>query len=376
MIGGGIGTHPIGGSPRNEMQDFQDSFLKLFAQLLVKEGFKDIQLEPMVMRNAPAPDFVAINLENERVAGEVKLYRTANIPLMSATFAIRKLRQSILTSQAKRGMFVTSAKLPPPYISSLDFQNSQLTIWDLNRLVTTFKKYPDLDEKFQSFLNDLQPFADPNPPQALEKKQEKTESPVDQKNLESARAALEELTSQPTETKGHKLADELLAIPPSNSGAREFEKKCTEAIHYLFGSELSIKKEQVETDDRLHRFDLIARISSNNEFWLTLQNHFRGKYVIFEFKNHEECITQREIYTTEKYLYLPAMRSVAIIISRMGPDKNASHAARGALREHGKVIINLSVQDVCKMLRMKDTGSSTSDFMISILDEMLIKIER
>ena len=52
--------------------------------------------------------------------------------------------------------------------------------------------------------------------------------------------------------------------------------------------------------------------------------------MIFEFKNYSEKITQKEIYTTERYLYAKALRSVAIIVSANGYEENAYWAAKGS----------------------------------------------
>jgi hypothetical protein len=98
--------------------------------------------------------------------------------------------------------------------------------------------------------------------------------------------------------------------------------------------------------------------------------------VVFEFKNHTRFITQGEIYSTEKYLFVPAMRSVALIISRKGADKNAKAVMRGALRETGKLMLSLSLDDIYKMLEMKDKGDDPNTLLFELLDEMLMKLER
>jgi hypothetical protein len=70
------------------------------------------------------------------------------------------------------------------------------------------------------------------------------------------------------------------------------------------------------------------------------------------------------------------MRATAIIISRMGAHPHAHEAARGALRESGKLILNLSIKDLCEMLKLKDSGDSPTDVLAILLDEMLIHIDR
>lgn len=55
---------------------------------------------------------------------------------------------------------------------------------------------------------------------------------------------------------------------------------------------------------------------------------------MFEFNNYTEKISQKEIYTTERYLYEKALRSVAIIVSRQGADANALSAMMDDLLIH------------------------------------------
>lgn len=112
---------------------------------------------------------------------------------------------------------------------------------------------------------------------------------------------------------------------PKNNDYTRYESLCVDVLKYLFDDELALWKVQERTYDNLYRFDLICRIKdgSVSGFWKTIEQFFNSKYVVFEFKNYREQITQREIYTTEKYLYLKALRGVAIIISCHGTDNNA-----------------------------------------------------
>jgi len=51
-------------------------------------------------------------------------------------------------------------------------------------------------------------------------------------------------------------------------------------------------------------------------------------------------------------------------------------AARGALREHGKLIVNLNVDDMCKLLALKDATQDYNGFLFDKIDTMLMKLER
>jgi hypothetical protein len=176
------------------------------------------------------------------------------------------------------------------------------------------------------------------------------------------------------ESKGAALAADLLAVPASQG--KPYEAVCERVVQYLFDDDLAAWNRQHGTVEGLHQFDLIARIRSKHDFWSCVQQRFQSQYVVFEFKNYAEKITQAQVYTTEKYLFPKALRATAIIISRMGPDDHALVASRGALREAGKLILHCSNDDLLQMLQAKDRGTDPSDFLLGTLDTMLMSLER
>ncbi len=158
----------------------------------------------------------------------------------------------------------------------------------------------------------------------------------------------------------------------------EYEKLCTKILKELFMDDLAVWKEQKKSNDDLYRFDLICKIKDDkvSPFWRFLEDFFNTKYIIFEFKNYKDAITQKEIYTTEKYLYAKALRSVAIILSCHGADKNADKAIKGVLRESGKLIISISNEDAIHMLEAKRNNEEPSDYLYTMLDNMLMELEK
>lgn len=158
----------------------------------------------------------------------------------------------------------------------------------------------------------------------------------------------------------------------------EYEKFCTKVLKILFSNDLTLWREQQKSNEDLYRFDLICKIKDDvtSAFWKFIEEYFRSKYIIFEFKNYKDVITQKEIYTTEKYLYAKALRCVAIIVSCNGSDENAKKAIKGTLRENGKLILNLSNRDLANMLEYELKGNLASEYLYNVLDEMLIELEK
>lgn len=165
---------------------------------------------------------------------------------------------------------------------------------------------------------------------------------------------------------------------PQVTESVEYEQLCMTILKYLFKGELSLWKEQEKSNNDLFRFDLICKIKDGqvSAFWSILEDFFNTKYIIFEFKNYTDKITQREIYTIDKYLYLRALRGVAIIISCNGEDKNAKKAIRGTLRENGKLIVSVNNYDLIKMIEMRINDGEPADYLYDILDELLIDLEK
>ncbi len=62
-----------------------------------------------------------------------------------------------------------------------------------------------------------------------------------------------------------------------------------------------------------------------------------------------------------------------IIISRKGFSKSAKFAAQGCLKEHGKLILDLTDQDLIEMLKSR---SNAVDFILQKLEDFLMSISK
>ena len=105
-----------------------------------------------------------------------------------------------------------------------------------------------------------------------------------------------------------------------------------------------------------------------------LTHHFNSHFIIFEFKNYAEEIDQNLVYITEKYLFDIALRNVAIIISRKGFSESAKFAAEGCLKEHGKLILDVSDEDLVHMLERG--GGEAADYLLGKLEDFLMGLSK
>lgn len=170
----------------------------------------------------------------------------------------------------------------------------------------------------------------------------------------------------------------LIGTPKGHTNFSQYENLCIEILRYLFNEQLSLWRKQEKSFAGLFRFDLICKIKNDTEleFWNILKRFYDTLYVVFEFKNYDQKISQSQIYTTEKYLYAKALRRVAIMITREGLDNNAEIAQRGVLREDGKLIICLSDKDIINMIKMKEKGDEPCDYLSDYLDNLLVDLEK
>lgn len=156
-----------------------------------------------------------------------------------------------------------------------------------------------------------------------------------------------------------------------------FERACTYAIKGVFDNDFNRwTKPQHNIEDGHQRLDLMGLLNAKHNFWKGLRYDFRSRYVIFEFKNYVDPISQKEIYSTEKYLFAGALRMVAIIIARNGENAGAKKARIGALREHGKLIMLLTQDDLIKVVNDFRTGKEAYNVLIDNLHDMLSGIGR
>lgn len=233
-------------------------------------------------------------------------------------------------------------------------QKYHVDVWDVENLLWLFDEFQQIKSDFVSLLSFAVGDIEPREPKL---------------NIFKQRS----YSAYNTE-----LQEKLRKIRPGDEDSFEYEKLCMDILKYIFAEDLEFIGEQKKSNDGLYRFDCCCKIKHGElkEFFDTVQRFFNTKYIIFEFKNYTGEITQKEIYTTEKYLYEKALRKVAVIISRKGADINAQKAARGCLRENGKLIICLSDADINNLIDIKSKSGIPGNELEAILDNMLMELEK
>lgn len=180
-------------------------------------------------------------------------------------------------------------------------------------------------------------------------------------------------------TEGVALIAKLEACKPGGSQqSEEFEDLCVEAVDLLFGEQFSQKTRQYVFKHKRRKIDYLVTLNDRrvDGFWLNLRQDFRSRSVVFEFKNSVHQIGPRDIDSTGHYLFPNALRSVAIIFSRKGPNRGARSEMLEVLHQQGKLILALDLGKIRTMLLKFDKGEQPSDVLTDELDRMLEKINQ
>jgi Restriction endonuclease len=332
-------------------------FEDLVRRILEANNF---QIEVNLTRGDRGFDFLG-QFNNERWAIEVKYYRTARIrPSLIESAAARVINNGI-SRQTDKGMLVISNFLPADIRLALE-KKFQISFVDRTDLRNFAIAKPTLIDELDALL-ELEPeFVEEKRPQLF--------------NPSGARGKLSDAGTPPVDTKGTDLCKELKSVKRGKTTWSQYEDICARILKYLFPNDLQGWHKQKSTDGGANRYDFVCRVRPTTEFWRFLVDHLNSRYVIFEFKNYSEKIKQGQVLTTEKYLLDRGLRKVAIIISRIGADNNAICMMQGAMREHGKLILALDDEGVCKMLHMKEQGEDPTDFLFELTDDFLLSLPR
>jgi len=308
---------------------------------------------------------IEINKDSNKYGIEVKIYRSRRIPISTIKTSLIQLQYNLQKNDYKGGFLVSTANIEPSIREELK-KEFKIEIFDRGILISLTNGNEKLSKELETIL--------------LELSQSGEEDIYDGVYTISEKYNINFIDFKkpifPIINKGEQLCKELTALSKGRTNAKKYETKCEEILKYIFENDFSNWQNQTKTMDTLHIFDLIAKISSTNDFWKLLARDFHSRFVVFEFKNYTKKIKQSQVYSTEKYLYKTALRNIAIILTREGAEKNAITAMEGSLRESGKLIISLNQKDICKMLKMKDDGDDPNSYLTEKIDNILMKLSR
>ena len=345
-------------------------FMTFVEQVLRAMQFNPkLYAEPM-MQNNYHPD---LYMDGHGLKGlvETKFYRSRQVAYQTLFAAATKLASYEYLNNKENLLLVVSC-IVPRVVKADIFNQLGVVIWDRSNLAVFLASLPAGDfylSDFGHFIMEAQ--------QGLN-----TEDPyydLDENVDDNPVLYFQPIPDRPQVTPkntGQTLKEQFMILPSGQKGWMAYERLCEESLKYLFDQDLSKWTQQKKTDDGLSRYDLICRIGSQDDFWKTLTQSFNSRYILFEFKNYSTKVTQDQIYSTERYLFPKALRATCIILSKGGHSDGALTAAKGSLREHGKLILLLNQDDLYEMLILRDNGDSPNDYLSDKLDDFLMSLSR
>lgn len=342
--------------------NLEQSWIDFLTTLFERDGWEVLPRNASEPKRFHTEPDLALSQRGMNMVVEVKLIRSPNVSLATLRNAVASIKHILEDREGYRGLIVIPQSLSKAAKAAFESAAEEsVDLWDLHSLVRHTAVFPGLISRLVDLLRALQIGAEDAP------------------TVQSQLAMLQEMDEPPLTGEGARLAEEFDLIKPGNKkkAAQAFEKLCESALVLLFGNELIGWRRQSQIEFGYQRVDLIARLQpSNSAFWQTLASDFRARYVVFEFKNYTGQIGQDQIYTTERYLYATALRSVAIIIARNGYDENANRTVQGALREQGKLILCLTLVELQEMLRAFDSGDEYENILLARRDNLLMSLAR
>lgn len=358
-------------------------FEGLVAEIFAGQGFSIATNQMIDDKSTHAEaDIIATWGGNVRTVVDVKVFRSRMPALRDLDRAFNNALRLRHAFKADHAIVVTNlrrAQLPKSRSSVPE--HMLLGIEDLMSLTLENEKLTgaliEMDRELSSALRDFDNPLDLRP----------TLTPADITPLHSMILS-STVPTTPLPSKGDSLAAELESVPTGRDGGvilpsgrtgaawRLFEQVGFEALKYLFHRQFHAWQEQENVGGDEQRFDVLAKVKGDDVFSRMLVEDFRSRFVLFEFKNYAAPVKPNLIHVTEKYLFPTALRATAIVISPKGLSPDATTTTHGALRDVGKLILDLDVVTLCRMLRAEDLGTSPDAEMERLLDAFLQTVGR
>ncbi|WP_027801162.1 hypothetical protein [Paraburkholderia dilworthii] len=309
------------------------------------------------------------------VAIEVKYFRTVSAIKSIINDAAARLSAFVAAHRQYQGaILVVSSIVEAVHIDALAAKYG-VFVADALTLRKWAEDFPDLAGQLEQLLPMLRDASATPIEESLQR--QRLAAPLLDRLLSLVTVAANKPHSPPRTT-GRDLCRELHALAKGKTTASKFENLGARIFEYLFQEGLDWKthRPQKRNADGLHIFDLVCRVRGGTAFWDFVLKECRTRYMVFELKNYAGKIGQNQVYSTEKYLFKEAFRSVAIIFSRLGPNGNAIEASRGAMRDGEKLLIHVNDTDICKMLELRDDDDDPADYVFALVDEFLMELGR
>lgn len=338
-------------SPRH--REIQISFRSLAEKILAREGAIVVE-SGWKAKNGKAPaaaaDFVFKRPpDNELTVVEAKLVRSRRMEDGLFRNALDELKRQRDARKARHATLVTTAE--PTEAQLQEAERQGVALLGIPQLVPMALKTPTLAEALADLLREISS----DPGQHAETMQ-----------LLEAHTARAKARGE-----GAKIIAELDQSKPGREHHRKFEQIGEKAVRQLLTDQVQRWSVPVLVEDGLNRPTLIVRLMPRHDVWTALSEEFGSRYMCVGFINDADPAGQGDVLSAARHLHPKARRSIGILIARNGFDPGARRAAVEMLREHGKLLLLVSLQDLRELLMARDSGDEYHDFFHERASELM-----
>lgn len=348
-------------SPQIEPKAYEKAAIGFCKRLFAELGCQLINEESIFNKNFSRADII-LNFDNKKIFVNCKLNRSEFFTQQSLNVAISQMKLFESYNNVDIVMLIVFGKVEENYKETI-YNEHKIVVWDISNLLF----YVQHNDKLYEELSILSYY----PLSGINAAFPIGWSPL-KKVLDYSPRYIQE--------KVDALKKRINECEIGKKGFVSYEEICQSIIQFLFPHAFYIISDQHKTDDKHFRMDLLCSLRGDSEhsheFWKILSRHYNSHFIVFEFKNYNKPIEQNLIYITEKYLFNAALRNVAIVISRKGFSDGACFAAKGCLKENGKLILSLTDSDLINMLDGKLDSKSPEDYLLSVFEKFLMGISK
>jgi len=325
------------------------TFEVLVGLLLDRESFK-VTKSP-TEGGLRAVDFVATAPDGAITFVEARHVRRTRQRILRREYAEQVIRESDrLRKQypTARTMLVTSGNLTPPVVDRLSA--AAIQVWDGDHIRRLLESHPDVVDAVTA-----------------------VQSAADRAN-DQRESLLRELVapSKDPQNRAERAAAELRAISPGKDQWRAYERMGARMLTDIFFPDLGAPYEQSRSDDNLDILDAVFPIRASQPPWSTVRSEYKSRFVVGEFKNYAGPIGKKEVIQICQYLWDGAFRTFGLLVSRQQPSESARDTRLRAWREHKKLVVFLTDEDLVEMTRLADEQQDPFEIIDGQLEEFFL----
>lgn len=337
---------------------YEEALLGFCKRLFSSYGGEYLYAQKITQPTCHATGDYAWVIDGKQIIVECKSYRDRNVSSYQLQHAIIRLSRMVSQMRDALGVIILLGEFDVDEAKRI-YDRHKIAIWDIANLLHLTQGCAGLGDE----VGNLAQFAISD----IAAKEPYGWIPTPKHRY------FQTENNTPNET-AEKLVRRLRACDPGQKYATQYEDICADIIKFLFLERFNKLRTQCRTKDGLFRMDMVCAVKEAGSFWGLIRHHYNSHFIVFECKNYGRKLPQELIYSTEKYLFNAALRNVSIMISRKGFSKNAALAADGCLKEHGKLILDITDDDLVKMIHKKVAGEDPADYLIDRLEDTLMPI--